>query len=145
MPTLAYPVSELIERLQGAELIKFVGLTDELSQALEKVPRTTPSVFIMTESKGGAMQFSSTPVTQARETSFKLFVWLRHQGTPEKARAEMDAVLACIDQRLAGFTPGNAFSELRFIASRDEFAQPQFQVVQVIYQCDWSFFASPEP
>ncbi len=142
MPTLAFPTADVIERLQASAELKFVGLAVDLQAALNTPPRVDPAVFLIASSSGGPIKFSGSPVQQERISSLTLITWVRNHGTPAAVRAEMDAALAAIDARLAGFSPGNPpFGALRFTASRDEFAHASWLVTQSIYECSWNFSA----
>lgn len=146
MPTLSFPVSAAIERLQGADEIKFVGLSMDLSAALATPPRTAPAVYVIASTKGGGIKYAGPPLQQERETSLVLVVWVRNHGEAAKVRAEMDAVLAAIDRRFAAWSPGNPpYGDLTFVASRDEFSHAQYLVVQTIYASSWNFSAQRQP
>lgn len=146
MTVLGFPVADLMARLQGiAELADTVTLAPDLD-ALATPPRQFPAVAVVTETRGGAVTFTGPPVQQDRQTFVKLFVWVQHHAQQAaETRTAMDALLALIDARLAGWTPGNAFSDLRFTAARDEFSQGAHLVVQAIYRCDWTFSAPFQP
>lgn len=144
MPTLAFPVDALIQRLSGAAELKFVGLAPDLSAALDTAPRLAPAVFVLTETRGGPLKYSGPPVQQDRTTALKLIVWVRNHGDAAAVRRELDTVLAAIDARLAGWSPGNAFAEPHLVASRDEFAHAQYLVNQCVYESSWNFSANPQ-
>lgn len=147
MSTLVYPIAQLMERLKGAESIAFVGSTRDLETAAVQGPRVSPSVFVLNETTGGKVHFSGPPLQQPRETVVNLVVWVVHHGDPVPARSALDAAIAAIDARLAGWTPGDAFGGLTFEASRDE--QPpvpgQFLLAQAIYRSSWDFIANTQP
>ncbi|MGQ0529989.1 MAG: phage tail terminator protein [Panacagrimonas sp.] len=142
MPTLSFPTTSVIERLQAIDQVKLVGLAPEMSAALATPPRTAPAVFVVTSTKGGPIKFSGPPLQQERETSLVFVVWVRNHGDAAKVRAELDSVLAAIDQRLAAWSPANPpYGDLQFVASRDEFSHAQYLVAQAIYSCSWNFSA----
>lgn len=145
MPTLAFPVADVIQRLQGTEPIQLVGLAADLNAALATPPRNAPAVYVLSSTKGGAIKFTGSPTQQDRETTLILVVWVRHHGEPAAVRAQMDQVLAAIDQRFTGWSPGDAYEALTFAAARDEFSHAQYLVVQALYTSRWRFSARPQP
>ena len=145
MPTLVYPVADVVERLAGESAIKQVGLAVDMNTALATPPRTDNAVYVISTTKGGPLKFTGNPIQQARETTIVLLVWVRNHGDATAVRKAVDALLGAIDARVAGWTPGNPFSSLVFNASRDEFAQAQYAVVQVTYTSSWNFSAQRQP
>jgi hypothetical protein len=145
MPTLQFPIAALIERLEGTDPIKFIGLTPDLHTALESGARLTPAVFVMSETRGGPIKFSGPPVQQDRETTVKLLPLVSHHGDAAARAALMTKVLEAIDKRLAGWTPGDAFEALRLIASRDELVHGQYLAHQALYASNWNFSAQVQP
>lgn len=139
MATLGFPFAALIQRLEGVAELKQVGVAIDLQAALEKAPRACPAVYVLSQTTGGPFKFSGPPAQQGRTTTIKLIVWVRHHGQPAQVQAQMDGVLAAIDARLSGWIPGNAFSALRFTASRDEFGHNGHQVVQMQFAGEWNF------
>lgn len=138
---LSYPMAAVIERMEAVESIALLGVSADLKAALDGAPRTAPAVFLLSETTGGNIEFTGPPVQQARTTAVKAVVWVKHHGRPAQVRQELDNVLADIDARLAGWTPGDAFAELVFGSSRDEFAHGAYLVAQVVYQAAWTFSA----
>lgn len=146
MPTLAFPVADVIARLRAIELIKLIGLAPDLNAAMATPPRTAPAVFVVASTSGGAVKYSGSPVQQERVTTLVLVVWVRNHGDAESVRDDLDAVYAAIDARLAGWTPGNPpFGDLTFQASRDQFAHGQYLVAQALYSSSWNFSAQVQP
>lgn len=146
MPTLVFPVADIISRLEAHAAIKLVGLAPDLEAALQTPPRVTPAVYVLSSTTGGDIKFSGSPVQQERETTLVLMVWVKHHGKPAAMRAELDAVLAAIDTQLAGYTPSNPpFGALTFKASRDQFAVGQYLVHQAQYASSWNFSAPRLP
>lgn len=145
MPTLAYPLADVIARLEAADAIKLVGTGPDLLKATQTPPRTAPAVFVLSETRGSANKFTGPLIQQDRETFVKLRVWVRNHGSPLQARGEMDAVLASIETALAGWTPSNPpFGALSFVAARDELDDGAYLVVQVIYVATWTFSKQQE-
>jgi hypothetical protein len=145
MPILHFPIESLVQRLEGTEPIKLVGLAPDLIAAQEGGPRLAPAVFVMSETRGGQIKFSGPPVQQDRETTVKLVVWVRHHGSAAAQAAEMSAVLAAIDARLAGWSPGDAYEALRLTAQRDELVHGAWLVVQAMFSSNWNFSAQVQP
>lgn len=144
MGVLIFPLAAVIARLEGVPEIALVGNAGGLSEALETPPRKTPAVFVLAETQGGPISFNGTPVQQDRTTAVKFVVWVRNHGGAAKASAEMDAVLAAIDQQMTGWSPGgDAFSAMQFVANRDEFEYGAALVNQAVFECNWNFSATP--
>ncbi len=146
MSVLTFPAAALIARLQGiADLADTVTLAPD-ADALATPPKKYPALSVLIETRGGAIKYSGPPVQQDRQTFAKLFLWVEHHGQQfAGTRAAMDALLASVDARLAGWRAGDAFTSLQFVAARDEFSQGAHLVVQAIYRCDWTFSAPFQP
>lgn len=142
---LAFPTAAVVERLMGAESIALVGIAADLNAALATPPRAMPAVYVITSTSGGPIKYSGSPTQQERVTTLVLLCWVRNHGTAAASRAAMDALLATIDARLAGWAPNDACAEVQFVASRDEFAAGQHQVAQATYQSSWNFIAPLQP
>lgn len=145
MSALGFPLSAALARIAGIERVALVGVAPDLDAAMNAAPRTAPAIFMLSETSGGAIKYSGPPIQQGRKTSIKCIAWVRNHGAADKVRAEMDALLADMDARFAGWSPGDAFGAMRFVASRDEFAHAQYLVVQSIYESEWDFFAMKQP
>jgi hypothetical protein len=142
MPTLVYPVSQLITRLDGVAELKLVGVAADLVGALNQPPRTAPAAQVVANTTGGALKYSGPPIQQDRTTTIAIVLWVNNHGPAAQVRAEMDALQAAVDARLAGWTPGNAFSELLFQSARDEFSHGAYLVSQMTFQSRWNFSAN---
>ena len=141
MSVLRFPTAQAMDRLEAIEAIKLLGTSADLQAALDGSPRAAPAVFVLTETTGGAIEFSGPPVQQTRNTALKLVCWVSNHGRPAQVRDDMDQLLGDIDARLAGWTPGDAFAELVMKAARDEFAHGAYLVAQAVYDCTWTFSA----
>lgn len=145
MPTLTFPMASVIARLESIAELKLVGVAADLVAANTTAPRTAPALYVLTETVGGEIKFTGPPIQQDRTTQIKCVVWVRNHGEAQVVRTVMDNVLAAIDARFAGWSPGNAFEELRFRGARDEFAHGQYLVTQAIYESGWNFQANKQP
>lgn len=137
----SYPLAAVLERLEAVDSIALLGVSPDLSKALDGAPRAAPAVFLLAETTGGNIELSGSPVQQGRTTAIKAVAWVSHHGRPAKVRQALDDLLAEIDARLAGWTPGDAFGELVFRSSRDEFAHGAYLVAQAVYEASWTFSA----
>ena len=146
MSALVFPSAAVVSRVEGTAPIKWVGVASDLEEARAKPPRVDPAVYVVFDTRGGALKFSGPPIQQDRITRITFVTWVRHHGTAAERRAEMDAVLAALDSRMAGWRPGgNDFSTPLFIGSRDEFAHAQYLVTQTVFEVQWNFSANKQP
>ncbi len=145
MPVLSYPLDAVVERLVTIAGVALVGIATDLAALQRAAPRAVPAVYVLSESTGGAIKYSGPPVQQARSTKLELLVWVRHHGTPAEAVREMQALLAEIDARLAGWTPGDAYGALRFVSSRLGAYDSAHLVTRATYEAAWDFSAPHLP
>lgn len=145
MPTLVFPTAAVLERIEGIGAFQIVGNSVDLAAALETSPRNAPAVFVLTETVGGVISFSGPPIQQSRTTQIKCVLWVRNHSKASAVRAEMDALLAQLDARFAGWSPGLGFEDLRLSGSRDEAAHGQYLIVQAVFESGWEFSAHKQP
>ena len=146
MSTLAYPLDSAIERLKSVEGVALVGIAPDFASLRAAAPRVVPAVFVLSETAGGPFSYSGDElVQQKRTTRLILLVWVSQHGEAAEAVRDMRRLLECIDARLAGWTPGDAFSSLRFISSRDELYGNPYLVTRVVYEASWDFITPSQP
>jgi hypothetical protein len=142
---LAYPMTAVVARLKGTNVLKLVGSAADLVEATKTPPRADPAVFLASVTKGQGQLCSGPTIQQNRRTWVQLVLWVKNHGGAEAVIAKRDEVAAAIEARLAGFTPGDAFGDLLLDAQRDEFSHGAWLVTQLVYTSDWTFSAEVQP
>ena len=58
----SYPLAAVLERLEAVDSIALLGVSPDLSKALDGAPRAAPAVFLLAETTGGNIELSGSPV-----------------------------------------------------------------------------------
>jgi hypothetical protein len=136
---LAFPESDVVERLQGLVQLKGIGLAPDLAEAIRTPPKSAPWLFVAFATRGGASELSGAQVQGTRTTEILLVPWIRNHGTPSQVLAERRALVEAIDARLVGWVPDAAVDELYLASARDEFAHGAWLVSRMSYQARWTY------
>lgn len=145
MSTLAYPVGSIVARLQALPSIRLLGIAPDLVAASAQAPSVSPALFVATTTSGGNETFIGPSVEQERTTRLHLILWVRNAGGAAAVVAARDALLAIIEARLAGFSPGDDFEAPLLESISDLALFADWLVTKLVYRCDWTFSAEVTP
>lgn len=117
-----FPLTAVLERVSSLTALRTVGIAADLAAALKTAPAALPALYLVREERAKETTYGTGVQVQKIDAAIACVLFVRNYRDADiggGARAEMDALIAQLRERLLGWRPSGDYMPLQLQSSNE--------------------------